>query len=117
MVHKTFGEICDELTILRLKKKAVEFLGKRFRSENRFNELVRAYATVFDNAKTNQAVAIGNAFIELQETNQMIWNLEADIRGFKIEKVFSGDKYYIEIGKRAESIRKRVKNAQKKNRP
>lgn len=104
MIIKTFGEVCDELTILELKKK---FLNDEFTPEHqtRLDLLVQEVDYQKQRMTTSKAY-ITECINNLQEANRAIWYLEYDLRSMKVERWFEADELYTEIGKRAESIRK-----------
>jgi hypothetical protein len=104
MVKKTFGEICDELSILALKRKR---LGKRFNEKQkaRFYMLFRAYVKMVWKLDPDKGENAKQFLRKLHATNSEIWNLEESLRNLEIEDWYEGKKRYEEMGKRAESIR------------
>jgi len=104
MIKKTFGEICDELSIMRMKyyyakEKGLDFSGQK----KRLKMLEDEYFYIISNHSSRKE--IDKYFTELIDANKAIWNLENDMRTLRIKKWFIGEQYYIEMGKRAESIR------------
>ena len=96
MIAKTLGEVCDELSITTLKVERLDI------DPYRKVELETYVREQFEKIGEETCRKI---YDDLHLANSMIWNLESDIRTLKLEKLFSGDALYIEMGKRAESIR------------
>jgi len=107
MVRKTFGEVCDELTILERKQVAFAAEGRVFPEDSRKRlEELTAELMAFVAERPDKERLVLKYLENLREANYEIWNLESAIRTQKIEGWFPrDDEYYKELGKRAESIR------------
>lgn len=102
MITKTLGEICDECSIATLKIQRLPALPGTFHT--RFEELVNERNLQFEILR-KKGLKPDELYAELHEANSAIWNLESDMRTLKIRKWFANDDLYIEMGKRADSIR------------
>lgn len=103
MIVKTVGEVCDELSITGLKIKRVNG-NEVSKLALRWDELNNWIEDLIEKSPKVQE-AFRAHYEKLDQANTAIWNLESDLRTLKLKDWFKGDMYYIEIGKRAESIR------------
>ncbi len=99
MIAKTFGEVCDEYTINVLKLERLNI------KEHRQDALLREIAAQIGDLPESQREYADKLIADLLLANTAIWNLESDIRKCTVDKLFVGEALYIEMGKRAESIR------------
>lgn len=90
----SFGDVCDRLTILQLKKERIG--GNKFDAE--LDAFAAAYMQLLPQCRDLDVVT--EMFLELKKTNGKIWDLEADIRMGR-----EGMLGLEEVGRRAIAIR------------
>jgi hypothetical protein len=83
------GEIVDKLSILEIKLKNIQDEKKRINLKNEYEILLDSVNTFFS---TNDPL-----YIQLQEVNESLWDIEEKLRKLESEKRF--DDHFIQLAR------------------